>query len=476
MGFTDRLQHAWDAFMNRDPTNHYQDYGPGYSYRPDRPRLTRGNERTIVTSVYNRIALDVAAIDLKHCKLDDNDRFSSTMDSKLNECLTLSANIDQTGRSFIQDVVMSMLDEGCVAIVPVETTLNPNKTGSYDILSMRTGKILEWRPQHVKIQVYNENTGRKEDIVMAKKHVAIIENPLYAVINEPNSTMQRLIRKLSLLDSVDEQSGAGKLDLIIQLPYTIKTESRRAQAEKRRKDIEMQLAGSKYGIAYTDGTERVTQLNRPVENNLMKQIEYLTNLLYSQLGITQAILDGTADDKTMLNYYSRTIEPIIAAIADEMKRKFLTKTARSQKQTIEFFRDPFKLVPVNDIAEIADKFTRNEIMTSNEIRQVIGMKPSDDPKADQLVNSNISQPTDPGMMDPAMAEQGMAEQGVDPAVQTESIEPTQSFDPNAPISSLMDVKQEQDDEEEEDSIVHNLLDNLESQITTIIDEYISGNA
>lgn len=387
-----RLRHAWNAFRNRDPTEQFKDIGESYYYRPDRVRLTRGNERSIVTSIYNRIAIDVASIDIKHCRLDDNERFVSEIDSNLNSCLTLEANIDQTARAFRQDIVMSMFDEGCVAIVPVDTTLDPNKTNSYDILTMRTGKILEWYPQHVKVRVYNEKTGRKEDITVPKSTVGIIENPLYSIINEPNSTMQRLIRKLSLLDITDEQTASGKLDLIIQLPYVIKTEARRQQAENRRKDIEMQLASSKYGIAYTDGTERITQLNRSVENNLLKQIESLTSTLYSQLGITQAILDGTADEKTMLNYNNRTIEPIVSAIVDEMKRKFLTKTARSQKQTILFFRDPFKLVPVNDIAEIADKFTRNEITTSNEIRQIIGLKPSDDPKADQLINSNIRQP------------------------------------------------------------------------------------
>ena len=388
-----RLKHAWNAFLNRDPTYNnyaYNDIGPGYSYRPDRPRLSRGNERSIVTSVYNRIALDVSAISIKHCKIDDNGRFISDVKSKLNDCLTLEANIDQTNRAFIQDVVMSMLDEGCVAIVPVDTTGDPT-IGAFDILSMRTGQILEWYPSDIKVKVYNDKTGRKEDLILPKSSVAIIENPLYAVINEPNSTMQRLIRKLNLLDVIDEQSGSGKLDLIIQLPYVIKTDTRRQQAESRRKDIEMQLAGSKYGIAYTDGTEKITQLNRSVDNNLMKQIEYLTSMLYSQLGITQSVLDGTADEQTMLNYHTRSIEPIISAVVDEMKRKFLTKTARSQYQSISFFRDPFKLVPVNNIAEIADKFTRNEILTSNEIRQIIGMKPSDDPKADELRNSNISQ-------------------------------------------------------------------------------------
>lgn len=392
MGLGARLQHAWNAFVNnRDPTYLYQDVGISSSYRPDRVRFTRGNEKTIVTSIYNRIALDVAAISIRHVQLDKNGRFISHIDSGLDRCLTTEANIDQTGRAFIQDVVMSMLDEGCVAIVPVETSFDPTVTGSYDILSMRTGKVVEWYPQHVKVKVYDERVGRKEDIIVPKSTVAIIENPLYAVINEPNSTMQRLIRKLSLLDAIDEQSGSGKLDLIIQLPYAIKTELKRQQAETRRKDIEMQLAGSKYGIAYADATERITQLNRPVENNLMKQIEYLMSMLYSQLGFHQTILDGTADEKTMLNYNNRTIEPIVSVIVDEMKRTFLTKTARSQLKSISFFRDPFKLVPVNDLAEIADKFTRNEILTSNEIRQIIGMKPSDDPKADQLVNSNINQ-------------------------------------------------------------------------------------
>lgn len=387
-----RLKHAWNAFLNRDPTDYYRNVGTSYSYRPDRIRFTRGNERSIVTSVYNRIALDVSQIHIIHARLDESDRFISTINSGLHNCLTLEANLDQTGRGFIQDIVMSMLDEGCVAIVPVDTSFNPGLTSSYDILTMRTGKILEWYPEYVKVRVYNDRSGQKEDILVPKNTVGIVENPLFAVINEPNSTMQRLIRKLNLLDAIDEQSGSGKLDLIIQLPYVIKSEARRQQAEKRRKDIEMQLAGTKYGIAYTDGTERITQLNRPIENNLLKQIEFLTSMLYSQLGITQTVLDGTADEKTMLNYYNRSIEPIISAIVDEMKRKFLTKTARSQRQSILYFRDPFKLVPVNDIAEIADKFTRNEIMTSNEIRQVIGMKPSEDPKADQLVNSNISQP------------------------------------------------------------------------------------
>lgn len=390
MGISDRLQHAWNAFMNKDPTHHYRDTGIGYSYRPDRIRFSRGNERSIVTSVYNRIALDAADIEFKHVQLDKEGRYESTLKTGLNNCLTLEANIDQSARAFIQDVVMSMLDEGCVAIVPVDTTLNPELTGSYDIDTMRTGKVLEWYPAHVKVRLYNERTGRSEDVVLPKKTVAIIENPLYAVINEPNSTMQRLIRKLNLLDVVDEQSGSGKLDLIIQLPYVIKSEARKQQAEERRKNIEMQLSGSKYGVAYTDGTERITQLNRPVENNLMKQIEYLTNMLYSQLGITQSILDGTANEETMLNYFNRTIEPIVSAIVDEMKRKFLTKTARTQGHSIVCFRDPFRLVPLTKLVDVADTFTRNEIMTSNEIRQIIGRKPSKDPGADELRNKNLN--------------------------------------------------------------------------------------
>ena len=390
MNFGSRLMHAWNAFTNRNPTPS-GDLGDSYYHRPDRVHFTRGNERSIATAVYNRIAMDVASVEIKHVRLDENGRYTSSIDSGLNSCLNLEANIDQTGRAFIQDIVMSMLDEGCVAVVPVDTSIDPRVSSSYDILSMRTAKIVQWYPQHVKVRLYDDRSGQKKEITLPKSTVAIIENPLYAVINEPNSTMQRLIRKLSLLDVTDEQTASGKLDLIIQLPYVIKTEARRKEAEKRRSEIEQQLAGSKYGIAYADGTEKIVQLNRSLENNLMKQIEYLTSMLFSQLGITQSILDGTADEQTMLNYYSRTIEPIISAIVDELKRKFLTKTARSQSQTILFFRDPFKLVPVNNIAEIADKFTRNEIMTSNEIRQVVGLKPSDDPKADQLVNSNLNQ-------------------------------------------------------------------------------------
>lgn len=393
MSFGSRLKHAWNAFAGNVQMD-YRNLGISYAYRADRPRLSRGNERSIITSVYNRIALDVASLKIQHVRLDESERFISVIQDGLNSCLTIEANIDQTSRAFIQDVVISMFDEGSVAIVPVDTTTDPTISGSYDIQTMRVGQILDWYPQYVRVRVYNERTGKKEEVVVPKSTVAIVENPLYAVINEPNSTMQRLIRKLNLLDVIDEQSGSGKLDLIIQLPYVIKTEARRQQAENRRKDIESQLSGSKYGIAYTDGTERITQLNRPVNNNLMSQIEYLTSMLYSQLGITQSILDGTADEKTMLNYYNRTIEPIVSAIVDEMKRKFLTKTARSQLQSISFFRDPFKLVPVNDIAEIADKFTRNEIMTSNEIRQVVGMKPSEDPRADELRNKNLSEPSE----------------------------------------------------------------------------------
>lgn len=390
MALSDRLQHAWNAFMNQDNLYRFSDFGSASSYRPDRIRPTRGNERTITTSVYNRIALDTAAIDISHAKMDVNGRYKETITSGLNECLSLRANLDQTSKAFIQDVVMSMMDEGVVAIVPVDVTKDPTKTNSIDIDTMRTGQIIEWYPSHVRVRVYNDTTGLKEELVLPKTYVAIIENPLYAVINEPNSTMQRLIRKLNLLDVIDEQSGSGKLDLIIQLPYVIKSEARKNQAENRRKDIEDQLSGSKYGIAYTDGTEKITQLNRPVENNLMKQIEYLTAMLYSQLGITQSILDGTADEKTMLNYYNRTIEPIISAIVDEMQYKFLTKTARTQNQKVVYFRNPFKLVPISDLAEISDKFTRNEIASSNEIRQIIGWKPSDDPNADELRNKNLN--------------------------------------------------------------------------------------
>lgn len=387
----ERIRHAWNAFTSRDPTQSLTtNIGIGDSRRPDRVRLRRGNERSAVTAVYNRIAVDASAITLEHARLDDNGRYIDTIDSGLNNVLTTEANIDQTGRAFIQDAVMSMMDEGCVALVPVDTTKNPEYTDSFDIATIRTGRILEWYPQHVKVDVYNERTGRREVLTLPKRTVAIVENPLYAVMNEPNSTLQRLIRKLNLLDYIDEQSGSGKLDIIIQLPYVIKTDARRKQAEQRRKDIEMQLAGSKYGIAYTDGTERITQLNRPAENNLLNQIKELTATLYGQLGITEEVFKGTADEATMLNYYNRTLEPILSAIADELKRKFLTKTARTQKQSIVFFRNPFRLATIESIAELADKFTRNEIATSNEMRGVIGWKPADDPKADQLINSNLN--------------------------------------------------------------------------------------
>lgn len=403
MALMDRLKHAWNIFKNKDPTQVNWNIGPSYGYRPDRMRYTRGNERSIVTAVYNRIAMDVAAVNLKHIRLDENDRYKETIDSGLNNCLSVEANLDQTGRAFIQDLVASMLDEGCVAAVPTDADDEPEDSGNFKVYTLRTGKILEWYPRYVKVEVYNEQEGQRQQIIIPKSTVPLIENPMYSVMNEPNSIYQRLVRKLTLLDVVDEQTSSGKLDLIIQLPYIIKTEARREQAEKRRKDIEKQLSEGKYGIAYTDGTERITQLNRPVENNLMKQIEYLTSMFFSQLGITQSILDGTADEKTMLNYYNRTIEPILSAIADEMKRKFLTPTARSQKQTIAYFRDPFKLVPVNDIAEIADKFTRNEIMTSNEIRQVIGMKPSSDPNADVLRNKNLSDSSNARQLIPTSA-------------------------------------------------------------------------
>lgn len=388
---SERLKNAWNAFANRDPTIRFDTYGGGYSYRPDHRRLSRGNDRSIVTAIYNRIAIDVASVDMKHVKLNEDDRYTETVNSGLNNCLNLEANIDQTGRAFIQDLVLSLLDEGVVAAVPVDTTIDPYRTESYDIRTMRVGRIVEWMPEYVRVNLYNDRTGRHEDLVLAKRTIAIIENPLYAVMNEPNSTLQRLIRKLNLLDNIDEQTGAGKLDMIIQLPYVIKTEQRRKQAEQRRNDIEMQLASSKYGIAYTDGTERITQLNRSVDNQLLTQVESLTSTLYGQLGMTEDVMKGTADEKQMLNYHNRTIEPILSAITNEFTRKFLTKTARTQHQAIRFFKDPFRLVPVDNIAEIADKFTRNEIMTSNEFRQVIGMKPSSDPKADELRNKNLNQ-------------------------------------------------------------------------------------
>lgn len=394
INFGTRLKHAWNAFMGRDPTYSLRHPGIGYSYRPDIPMFTRGNERSIITALYNRIAIDAASINVRHIRLNDQKRYDSDMKSDLNYCLETEANIDQTGRELIQDIVMSMLDEGCVAVIPVDTDDNVLETDSYEIYTLRTGRIVAWYPDYIRVKAYNELTGEKEEIDFPKSQAAIIENPFYSVMNEPNSTLQRLIRKLNMLDAIDEQSSSGKLDLIIQLPYTIKTEARQLQAEKRRQDITEQLTGSKYGIAYTDATEHITQLNRPIENNLLSQIEYLTNMLYSQLGITQGVLDGTADDKVMTNYYTRTIGPIMTAITEEMNRKFLTKTARTQGQSIVFFNDPFRLVPVSQLPDIIDKFTRNEVMTSNEFRQIMGLKPSDDPNADELRNKNISQSSD----------------------------------------------------------------------------------
>lgn len=390
MDFMNRARNAWNVFMNKDPTQSWHDYGMSYSYRPDRPRFTGGNARTMATPIYNRIAMDAAAVNIRHVLLDENGRYKEDVKSGLNNCLKLEANIDQSARAFIQDVVMSLLDEGCVAIVPIDTDRNRLTGEVKEIFTLRTGKIVQWYPENIKVSVYNDRTGQREEVIVSKRSAAVIENPLYAVINEKNSTMQRLIRKLSLLDAVDEENSAGKFNMIIQLPYAVKTETRRNQAERRRKDMEDQLKQSKYGIAYVDATEKITQLNRPLENSLNAQVEYLTNKLYGELGMTLSILDGTADEKTMLNYYSRTIEPIVSEIAIGMKRVFLTQAQRENHESIEVYRDPFKLVPVNNIAEIADKFTRNEIMTSNEIRQVIGMKPSDDPKADELRNSNIS--------------------------------------------------------------------------------------
>lgn len=427
--FSDRLKHAWNAFTSRDPTPPIQPavYG-GFSYRPDKLYYRRGGERSVVASIITRIAIDAAAIDMKHVKQDEEGRYLQDMKSGLNNVLTLEANIDQTSRDFLQDIVQSLLEEGSVCVVPVETSLDPRYNDSYQINTMRVGKIVQWYPQHVKVDLYNDQTGKHQEVTLPKKMVAIVMNPLYAVMNEPNSTLQRLIRKLALLDVVDEQSSSGKLDLIIQLPYVVKSQTRKDQAEERRKQIEAQLTGSKYGIAYTDGTERITQLNRPVENNLLKQVEFLTTMLYGQLGITEEVLKGTADEKTMLNYYNRTIEPILSAISLEFKRKFLTKTARSQGQSIEFYRDPFRLVPVNDMAEIADKFTRNEIMTSNEVRQAIGMKPSDDPKADELVNSNLY--SDPSAGVPMEEEQPMDEEAEEPM-------PEEENPGDIPISEIM---------------------------------------
>jgi len=385
-----RIAHAWNAFRGREPTDYYRDLGSGTSVRPDRGLFMMSTEQSIVTSIYNRISIDVAALSLKHVRLDDNERYVETLNSGLNKALNVEANVDQTGKAFIQDIVMSTFDEGAVAIVPVETTFNPAISGNYEIKTLRVGEILEWYPKHLRVRLYNEDTGLPEELILEKKYVAVVENPLYAVMNEPNSILQRLIRKITLLDTIDEASGSGKLDIIIQLPYVIRSKMRREQAEQRKKDLELQLTGSKYGIAYTDGTEKITQLNRPAENNLMAQIEYLTSMLYSQLGLTESIFDGTADEKTMLNYYNRTVEPVTAAITGEMTRKFLTKTARSQGQSVEYFRDPFKLVPVEQLADIADKFTRNEIMSSNDVRAVIGMKPSDDPRAEELRNKNLN--------------------------------------------------------------------------------------
>lgn len=418
MNIGSRLKHAWNAFLNRDPPGSRY-YGGGYSYRPDRMRFSRGSERTIINAIYNRIALDAASITINHVKLDENNRFDSIIDSGLNYCLNTEANTDQTGRGLIQDIVMTFLEEGVAAVVPEKTNFDPRYSNSYEIYSMRVGVPVEWYPNHVRVRMFNELTGQKEEITFPKKMVALIENPFYAVMNAPNSTMQQLVRKLALLDVVDEQAGSGKLDMIIQLPYVIKSQARRDQAEQRRAEIEKQLSGSKYGIAYTDGTERIVQLNRSLENNILKSIEYLTNMVYSQLGVTQEILNGTADEKTMNNYMNRIIEPVISAIADEFKRKFLTKTARTQGQSIMFFRDPFRLAPVSMIAEMADKFTRNEIMTPNEFRQVIGMKPSKDPKSDQLANRNIAS-ADEGM--PMQGKETYAdEQGYDYADQQEGV-------------------------------------------------------
>lgn len=423
--FFERVQRGWNAFFSRDPTNvTVKDYYGGYSYRPDRPKLHRGSEKSIVNAIINRIAIDVASVSIKHVRVDDNGRFKEEIKSGLNNCLSVEANIDQTGRQLIQDIVQSMCDEGVVAVVPVDTDVNPYNTSSFDIKTLRVGKIIEWFPDKIRIRLYNERTGKQEEITLAKSFCAVIENPLYSVMNEPNSTMQRLIRKLALMDSIDEQSSAGKLDLIIQLPYVVKTDARRQQAEQRRKDIEMQLSSSKYGIAYTDGTEKVTQLNRSLENNLLKQVEYLTTQVFSQLGITEAVFNGTANEQEMLNYQNRTIEPILSAIKLEMRRKWISKTARSQGQDILYFTDPFKLVPVNQLAEIADKLTRNEIASTNEIRAIIGWKPSDDPRADELRNKNLNAPEDemmPGQMpmdgEPYGEYENYEEQGPEPTLE-----------------------------------------------------------
>ena len=441
MGLGNRLKNAWNTFLNKDPTNEMKLSVNGYSRRPDRPILTRGNERTIITAIYNRIALDVSAIDIMHVRLDENGRMIDTIDSGLNNILTISANIDQTSRAFMQDIVLSMLDEGCVAVVPIDVNVNPRNTESYDIQTMRTGKILEWYPNAVKVRVYNDRTGNREDVVINKDKIAIIENPFYTVMNERNSTLQRLVRKLTLLDTIDNNSGMDKLNLIVQLPYVVKSDARKAQAEARRKDIEDQIANSKYGIAYTDGTEHITQLNRSVETDLMPQIEYLTKTLYGQLGISEEVMNGTASDAIMLNYFNRTIEPIISTIADEFKRKFLSKTARTQKQSILFFRDPFSLAPVNQIADIADKFTRNEIMSSNEIRQIVGLKPSDDPGAEELRNKNIAPSSEQSMYEEGYEDPSMYEEGYeDPSVTDDSAEGQNGYeDEEAPTMTLDDL-------------------------------------
>lgn len=388
--FSDRLKHAWNAFMNKDPTiESYHDIGPGYGIKPDRIYIHTSSERSIINTIINRFSIDCSSINMKHVRLDEQGRYLETINSKFNNCLTVEANTDQTGRALLQDIVMSMLDEGVVAVVPTDTTLNP-KTGSYDILTMRTAKIIQWYPKHVQVRIYNEATGQKQDITLPKAQVAIIENPFYQIMNSPNSTMMRLKRKLALLDTVDEQNASKKLNMIIQLPYIVRNETKRKEAEKRRAEMEQQLAESKYGVAYMDGTEKITQINRPLDSGLQDQVEYLTNLLFSQLGVTMEILNGTANSDTMTNYYNRVIEPIMTTIAEEYIRKFITKTGRSQKQSVQFFRDPFKLVPVDKMADLADKFTRNEILTSNEVRQIVGMLPSQDPSADELRNKNIS--------------------------------------------------------------------------------------
>ena len=462
--FGERIKHAWNAFLNRESIVNRGVYDYGSYYKPDRVRLSRGNERSIVTSVLNRIAMDVAAINIKHCKTDDQGRFQEEIDSGLNNCLTLEANIDQTSKALIQDIVLTMFDNGCVAIVPVDTNENPLHTNSYDIITLRAGRITQWYPTTVKVLLYNDRTGKKEETLLPKNKIGIVENPLYAVMNEPSSTLQRLTRKLVLLDSIDEQSSSGKLDLIIQLPYVIKSEARKSQANERRNEIERQLAGSKYGIAYTDGTEKITQLNRPVENNLMKQIEYLTSMLYSQLGITQEIMNGTANEETMLNYYSRTIEPIVSAIILELKRKFLTKTARTQGQTIMYFRDPFTLVPAVKLAEIADKFTRNEILTSNEFRGIIGYKPSSDAKADMLVNSNLNHTNEELGLSPSMnqeslpAEQEFIDEEVNPSVQPQENQNGEN------ISS--------DDEEYREQVFNSLTDEQKNAVYYIIGQIL----